>query len=83
MEHEEDAYVRSHLGSAEVALLNDSQGVTIHSSDRLTTPERNKYANWCRYRAARLPRCRSALGIRAFIGALALSNGRVRAAGTT
>jgi hypothetical protein len=54
LQNEEDAYVREQFGSADVALLNNSQGVLIHASARATTPERKALANWCRYRAARL-----------------------------
>ena len=54
LEHEEDAYILRQFGSAEVALLNNSQGIVIHLSDRTMTPDRNNYANWCRYRAVRL-----------------------------
>ena len=54
LQHQEDAFVRKQFGTADVALLNNSQGVSIHASARATTPERNVLANWCRYRAARL-----------------------------
>jgi hypothetical protein len=54
LQNEEDAFVREQFGTADLALLNNSEGVFIHASARATTPERNALANWCRYRAARL-----------------------------